>query len=987
MLPPDTDAPSDPSPISLNAFKRPSTGKLRTPSRTPRSSSYRPASSPTHRRAPTAPPSRITKISPALSHTLRSAQTILDPAAIIKELLENALDVHATRIDIRLRGKASLDSISVSDNGRGIHPADYSSLCLPSSTSKLASFQDLDSLHTFGFRGEALSAICAIASSTTFITRTLTDSVATSLSYSNTGTLTDQRLAARPVGTTVQVENIFHALPVRRKDALKNAAREITRCVAVVQALALISINTRIELKIGSDVKVSNLPSLSQSQFSPSSNTPLCLKALRTNAKSVLGARTANSLIEISSEKAAVVTVPLAAQEELRNTENEASIREACYACHGLVSRASLDANGSGGRARSSLQYIYVNRRPVDFPRLSRAVNELYRRATGMNGAAPVLIMNLVLPAWSCDVNLAPDKRLFCLHEEDKLISGILKILEEAWMPTNTAPIPIQSNLDVFPGAVRKIPVLSCGKSAKAVSKSKTKKVVEQLRESKFVKSARVERALTQEMAEVRSGQADRISADIEGICNDHIVEYDLSVARNHQPPDKEDICLANPGKCLENNEATQKENNELVDCPSNSQQLAKNESPVNESKDPQSPLENQGSPPLPQNPNGISLEERTLGPSVQFRNPREILRTAPTKGSTSRNVTNFITKRSNRILPVKRQRMEPVVSPSRVPPTGVVNEEDTFSNHGDEPGTMPSTTEKERFETVYDAPHTNSDQKQAPESIPVLRVNWENVCASYMQLSVNKQVESLQAAEGDKTGKGSSFNSFKKASVTDPEADATLGYQQEAADKEMSRLFQQEWFNDLEILGQFNRGFIIARLGEDLFIIDQHASDEKYNFENLQKNTVISKQRLVKPLGLEFSAQDELIVMQHMDAFRAGGFDIECREQNRPTQRLYLKAQPISKHTIFVQEDLQDIVNMLKNSIIRNSSLKIGILRPPRVRAMFASRACRMSIMIGTALQNAQMEKIVRKLANIEHPWTCPHGRPTMRHLCSLPL
>lgn len=61
-------------------------------------------------------------------------------------------------------------------------------------------------------------------------------------------------------------------------------------------------------------------------------------------------------------------------------------------------------------------------------------------------------------------------------------------------------------------------------------------------------------------------------------------------------------------------------------------------------------------------------------------------------------------------------------------------------------------------------------------------------------------------------------------------------------------------------------------------------------------------------------------------------------------------------------------------------------ILRPSKVRAMLAMRACRGSIMIGTALEQARMRQIVGRLADLEAPWTCPHGRPTMRHVCALP-
>lgn len=67
------------------------------------------------------------------------------------------------------------------------------------------------------------------------------------------------------------------------------------------------------------------------------------------------------------------------------------------------------------------------------------------------------------------------------------------------------------------------------------------------------------------------------------------------------------------------------------------------------------------------------------------------------------------------------------------------------------------------------------------------------------------------------------------------------------SAEEELKKQISKENFEKMEIIGQFNRGFIITRLKNDLFIIDQHATDEKYNFEDLQKNTVLESQALVR--------------------------------------------------------------------------------------------------------------------------------------------
>ena len=73
--------------------------------------------------------------------------------------------------------------------------------------------------------------------------------------------------------------------------------------------------------------------------------------------------------------------------------------------------------------------------------------------------------------------------------------------------------------------------------------------------------------------------------------------------------------------------------------------------------------------------------------------------------------------------------------------------------------------------------------------------------------------------------------------------------------------MFNKADFRRMEVIGQFNLGFIIARLGRDVFIVDQHASDEKFNFERLQAGTVLNRQPLVLPQKLHLSAAEEITI------------------------------------------------------------------------------------------------------------------------------
>uniref|UniRef100_A0A8D0EVB2 PMS1 homolog 2, mismatch repair system component n=1 Tax=Strix occidentalis caurina TaxID=311401 RepID=A0A8D0EVB2_STROC len=192
--------------------------------------------------------------------------------------------------------------------------------------------------------------------------------------------------------------------------------------------------------------------------------------------------------------------------------------------------------------------------------------------------------------------------------------------------------------------------------------------------------------------------------------------------------------------------------------------------------------------------------------------------------------------------------------------------------------------------------------------------------------------------------------------------------------------LYSKEMFAKMEIIGQFNLGFIIAKLNSDLFIIDQHATDEKYNFEMLQQHTVLQGQKLIAPQNLNLTAVNETVLIENLEIFRKNGFDFVINENAPVTQRVKLISLPTSKNWTFGPQDIDELIFMLSDCP--------GVMcRPSRVRQMFASRACRKSVMIGTALNVQEMRKLVTHMGEIEHPWNCPHGRPTMRHVVSLDL
>ncbi|EGN97539.1 hypothetical protein SERLA73DRAFT_56795 [Serpula lacrymans var. lacrymans S7.3] len=210
-----------------------------------------------------------------------------------------------------------------------------------------------------------------------------------------------------------------------------------------------------------------------------------------------------------------------------------------------------------------------------------------------------------------------------------------------------------------------------------------------------------------------------------------------------------------------------------------------------------------------------------------------------------------------------------------------------------------------------------------------------------------------------------------------------------EKATAALSRTIGKEDFDTMKVLGQFNLGFIIARRQksmeaegdlDDLFIIDQHAADEKYNFETLQQTTVIESQKLFRPRVLELSAADELVAVENLEILQRNGFDVQADDATSgPGSRLQLLAQPVSKNTQFDIKDLEELIHLLQDRPAGT------MVRCSKARAMFAMRACRKSIMVGMPLTHNQMTSVVRHMGTMDQPWNCPHGRPTMRHLSDL--
>lgn len=334
---------------------------------------------------------------------IASTQIITSVSTAVKELVENSLDAGSKNIQVKLKNYG-LDSIEVKDDGFGISCENVHKMFLAGYTSKISQFEDLGKLNSYGFRGEALAALCRIAS-VTITTKTNSDTLAMTYTIDSNGIPVSSKPSHITKGTIVAVNNLFGTLPVRKQylSSKKKLAEELKKVEKTVQMLAVIKPELRLTL-------VHDNSNIFQK---------LSVKDLKQSFMQVFGLKLACQMEYLTDTSDQIIIDLIIPKKNLENVEN-------------LLTTSN------------SSMFIYINGRPISHKNITKIVMEHISLNFNLepSNKTCISLVSISIPPSELDINLEPNKTRVLIKNEKKLISTLDDLLSTFYQHKIDRPEP-----------------------------------------------------------------------------------------------------------------------------------------------------------------------------------------------------------------------------------------------------------------------------------------------------------------------------------------------------------------------------------------------------------------------------------------------------------------------------------------------------------------------------------------------------------------
>lgn len=985
---------------------------------------------------------------------------------IVKELIDNSLDSNCSLVRLEIV-EGGTKSILVSDNGSGIPAKNFDTLCQRGTTTKLSSFDDVFKVKSFGFRGQALSAISHLCD-ITLITKTKDDINTYKVDYDNSGSILskdilpdnsdifyNQRKCWKSKenpkeisGTLILIKNIYKSNNLRKQILSRNIELFLNEISELMQSYVII--NTKTNFEFYSQLKGENKLIISTNDSNSS---------FLGRLEVIFGKNFADRLMNFSF-KNEIISVD------------------------GYISKDII--SGSKYNKSKPVKIYFVNGRKIDnIKPIDKIILDTYQKYN--KTCNPSRIISITVPEGAYDINMGEKKNeviflkqaeilnifeeyLVKFHEEKMKLSAMNNNIEVKNNINNNVMSQFlnqkikprdPSYMDEYDESkdiiIHQKDTLNLSKKEKfndEISSNFMDKEEESENINKNVKNDIIfdknhkNYEKSEEKIELEESKSEE-KIELDESKSEEKIELDDDSKSEEKINNKKDIKKmkmieeeVNQG-LMEKDDSkgsnrSHKEKKEEINIINN--KIPNREYMTEVKMNPKFSFlynkkkENNISPVKQNDKNGTDVKSNLYinNPKLKFlqnsQNNKFKSQNSPTKKISNNNF--FFNLKSTQKTPKfnddenEGQNEDKNYDKDEVKDEDNVeneNKNDIFDNMEEDKEKIEENNKKDEelllsmdnyemkdknlndinfhskigiYPKVEFVKKLKSDeQKNNKEDIIENKINIINNNNNSNNVDANVNVNE-EKKEEIFSFKLKPLSKFQKDNIFSKEKQKSL-YDFSSKEKKMNipkvltlKTIEKEDFKKMNVIGQFNKGFIITELNNSLFIIDQHAADEKVNYETLLNNLTIQRQPTICPIKVEmFSIAEKNTIYSQKELYSQLGFNMHKEQED-----IFITSFPSIYSYKFKYEDFVNIVRKLqeKNYKIiegefKNNDLVKKLFLSDSVLKYIATKACRMSIMIGVSLDKTRMEQVLSDMSKILSPWNCPHGRPTMRLLYEL--
>ena len=807
---------------------------------------------------------------------IAAGEVIERPASVIKEMVENSIDAGATNITVEIKN-GGISYIKVTDNGKGIAQDDLEIAFERHATSKIRSADDLDTVTSMGFRGEALASIAAIAN-VEMISKTKDQDVGYKIVV-QAGDVLEKEETACQVGTSITVRNLFFNTPVRYK-FLKKDYTEAGYIEDAITRIALVNPNIAIKLiNTGKTVIQTN------------GNGDM-----KSVIYSIYGKDVANAILDVDYK-----------YEDIHVT--------------GVIGKPEI------ARSNRSNQLFFVNKRYIKDKTLTAATEQSYKGLIPI-GKFGFVVLNIEMNPAKVDVNVHPAKLEVRFEEESKVFQAIYHSIKDTLLKSEL--VADTSKPEEVSTAINKR-ALSFDERLKNLRESKK----ENHQQGGLFSFRKQNEKQIEEYTDEESKIKTNIIEDVFRSKNENIEEAGNLKEKSAEKTDSQ-------------NTNSKIDYTKPLDTSDVLTQLKKMKEKIEQ-----------------------ELQEKNIVPATLMDNTEEY---KLSKENLNRNY------RENDSENLKNKEDDEKETSST---ENANNDEKNIENRGENKQNEANKDEGNKNEINKEEIKQNQEQEKEPVADAHKAI--EEIQDEEVQKEFTEIKQKMQELNDNPQVVSDDFNEmyakmFGRRPITEETAEEKEKAKQEskmsAIDivKDNISVFEQtEEFKKptYKFIGIVFKTYIILEIGNEMYILDQHAAHERIMYEKVKKNyyseTNKDSQMLLLPDIITLTHKEMDIAKDNMKMFEQAGFSLEEFGENT----IKLTGVP----TVCIDLDTKELFLETLDEI--NTVARTA--KQEKEEKFIATVACKAAVKANMALTREEVESLMDKLLQLPNPFTCPHGRPTV--------